>query len=170
MMTLLIGGCHSLTTKGVPFQEAEKPTLNSNLSTVYVYRVGEGNAMEIGGVKIDIDDSSIFNVVDHGFTWFYIEPGLHEIKASWSWLEKPMFEEGHFDEKRLSIKFQAGKTYYINYKIVQDRKPDTYMETTSLAGKALSDTHIQSVKLVNEKEDIAIHKLRASKYQSNGLK
>ena len=43
------------------------------------------------------------------------------------------------------------------------------MEKTSVVGKILSDSHIKSVKLVAEKEDIAMHKLKYSKYQSNSL-
>ena len=170
LILCLLAGCTLPRFKGDNFSDVEKPLASLKNATVYVYRVGQGNQVRYGAVMIFVDAVNIFHVRDKGFTWFLIAPGTHLFKAEWPWDEKPLFEEGHFDPRFLSVNLEAGKTYYINYKILQDTKPVTYSESMSLLGKAMSKSHIISVGLVVEAEAEALRNLDVCGYQANNMK
>jgi len=156
---------------GPRFDAAEKPTIKPDKAIIYVYRFGQGGETKGGSVNLSVDSRYLFGVKDTGFTWFYIDPGTRQIRAEWSWHEKPLFEEGNFDPKVLSMPFEAGKTYYINYKIERDVYPTSYNEQFfGLAGKALSKSHIIAVQLISEDEATGLRSLRWCKYQTNEFK
>jgi hypothetical protein len=170
MILFIFVGCALPRFKGDNFRDIEKAPVSSEKATVYVYRVGQGNPVRLGAVMIFVDDMNIFHVRDKGFTWFLIAPGPHRFKAEWPWDEKPLFEEGHFEPRFLSLNLEAGKTYHINYKILQDTKPITFSESMSLLGKAMSKSHVISVGLVVEAEAEALKNLEVCGYQANNMK
>src|SRR3990172_8755583 len=160
-------GCSELIPRGSEFHHTGKPAIDPNKAIVYIYRVGQGAEFKIGAINISVNDKKIFSVLDEGFTWISLEPGPRTFKAEWSWDEKPLFEEGHFDPKLLDLNVAAGKIYYINYRIKKDNKPITYIESTSLLGKAFSKSHVMSVDFVSEDEPTALRSLTFCNYQTN---
>src|SRR5262245_43741874 len=122
----VLTACSTIKVTGPRFQDLEKPPSRPDEAIVYVYRVGQWTDIRLGSVQISIYEKFIFGVKDQGFTSFYVKPGKHQFKAEWPFMEKPLFEEGHFEPKVLSIDIEAGKVYYINYMIQEDGRPTTY--------------------------------------------
>ena len=139
------------------------------MAIVYIYRVADGWSLHHGEVNIYLDEQPIFSVIDYGCTWLYVNPGSHVFVASWPWASKPLFEEGHFDEKRLMLEVEAGRDYFINYKVEKDTRPVTMLEKDGLLGKALSDSHYMSVDLISENDEIGKNRLRNCSYQENRI-
>lgn len=165
---IFFSGCSVVPVSGSEFGSIVKPIVNPEKATVFLYRRGRGPVVAFGAVDITMDGKPIFGLKDTGFTWLYIEPGLHSFKAEWPYIEKPRFEEAQFDPKLLMITLQAGKTYYVNYRIEQEyEQPIPYLEPQSLIGMALLFAHTKSVALINEKEKDALQDLKWCKYQSN---
>jgi hypothetical protein len=170
LVLILTGGCSLIGLYGPEFQQADRPIPRGDSALVYVYRVGRGPDVKIGSVNITVDGEYVFGVKNHGYSFFYLQPGSHLFKAEWPFMEKPLFEEGHFDPKTLQLATEAGKTYFVNYLIDQDTKPKTWDETSSLIGKALSKSHIISAGIQLENEAVGFANLQKCKYQSNNLR
>ena len=146
LATAIISGCFAGLER-VEYREAPKPTLSDKTANVYIYRSSKGKPfIARGDVNIYANSSNIASLSYNEFTWVSLRPGDYNFKSSWDLFDKPLFEGGHLDEKSFDLKVVAGKTYYINYEITQDRKPVSVLETEGgLLGKAISETHVTSV-------------------------
>lgn len=169
VILIILAGCALPRFKGDDFRDVARAPVSPEKATVYVYRVGQGTPVRHGAVMIYVDGQKVFHVRNKGFTWFQIAPGAHQFKAEWPWNEKPLFEEGHFDERFLTVNLAAGKTHFINYKIQHDTKPIGFAESMSLLGKAMTKSHVLSVKLVVEEEAEAFNNLESCGFQPNDL-
>ncbi len=165
-IAVIMTACSTAGINGPRFDETPKRPLRQDAALIYVYRVGY-TYIKLGSVQISVNDKLIFGVKDRGFTAFYLRPGKHQFKAEWPLMEKPLFEEGHFDPKTLTVDAEAGKTYYINYLIQESDQPITYMEQSSLLGKALSKSRILFAGLVQENEATGLSNLSICKQQDN---
>ena len=145
------------------------PAARQDAALVYVYRVGKGPELKQGSVDITVDGKDVMSLDNKGFTSFHIKPGSHTFVAKWPFMSKPLFEGDHFDPKTISLSFEAGKKYYINYLIHKDTESTTTAETTGPTGKAFSKPYTVSVGLVLEDEGVALAKLSACTYQKNNI-
>jgi hypothetical protein len=167
---VLAVGCSLIGVYGPEFQDADRPFPRSDEALVYVYRVGRGPDVKIGSVNISVDGEHVFGVKNRGYSFFYLRPGTHLFKAEWPSLEKPLFEEGHFDPKALHVAMEGGRTYFINYLVHKDTNPVTFTEASSLIGKAFSKSHVISADLCLENETVGFSNLQGCKLQSNNLR
>ncbi len=160
----LLSGCSPMSAKGPSYRDVQVPETKSDKALVFLYRVGAYTRIRHGSVKISVDGKKLMSLSDQVFTTTYLDPGPHEFVGEWSFLEKPLFEEGNFEPKLLSVSMEAGKTYYINYRIAEDDKSTTLMETQGLLGKALSKSHVIFVGLVLEDESVSQSNLRVCRF------
>ena len=116
-IVILEAGCETAPPPQVPMPI---PAVREDVGLVLLMRYGLGRRMTTGSVPIYVDNKEIFSVKDWRYTYFWLTPGPHELKAQWSVLEKPMFEGSKFDTSTLKLDVEAGKAYFINYQIVQD--------------------------------------------------
>lgn len=165
----LIAGCSPMSARGPSYRDVQAPELKSDKALIFLYRVGFFTSVRHGSVTVSIDGKKLVSLSDQVFTVTYLDPGTHEFVAEWPFAEKPLFEEGNFEPKLLSVSMEAGKTYYINYRISEDDKSTTFMETQGLLGKALSRSHVTFVGLVLENESISQSNLRVCSFQSAGF-
>ena len=100
---MLLAGCMTtLPDSALNLGEAPKPQVNDKKAILYVYRP---HAIPIlWSPSIDIDKTPYASLPNRGFTWFYVEPGEHEIHINW-----PFLSGG--PSVRFPGKFEAGKTY-----------------------------------------------------------
>lgn len=164
---LVITACSTIGVNGPRFQETAQSGMRTDAALVYVYRVGQWTDIRVGSVQISVGGKFVLGLKDQGFTSFYVGPGKHQFRAEWSFMEKPLFEGGHFEPKTLAVDVEAGKTYYINYLIQEDGRPTTYMEQSSLLGKSLSKSHVLFAGLVEENETVGLKNLPLCKQQTN---
>ncbi len=134
-----------------------QPKAATDKALVYVYRVTDGRW--VGRVDVSVDGKKIAGIGDWEFSWCYLVPGDHTFRAEWGLMDKPMFEEGHFDPKTLNFKIEANKIYYVCYAIRENGSPPTMLEKGSgvlgnlgLVAKAASKSHVTSVELLPEDE------------------
>jgi hypothetical protein len=162
-LIVLTIGCESTPPPAVPLN-LKIPNVRSDVGLVLVMRYGLGLRMTTGSVPIYVDDKKVFSVKDWGYTYFWVTPGAHKIKAEWSTLEKPMFEGDHFDASTLDLDVEAGKTYFINYQIV---KVATRESPMGVLFKPLSKSHVISAGLILETQGTARSKLIDCTFQEN---
>jgi len=120
--------------------------------------------MTTGSVPIYVDGKEVFKVKDWRYTYIWVTPGPHKIKAEWSILEKPLFENGHFEASTVDLDIEAGKAYFLNYKIVQDGTPPSPM--ASLVAP-FSKSHVISAGLILETHEIGRLNLSNCTFQEN---
>lgn len=163
-LLLMLSGCAGLGAKGPLYGEAPLPSASSTHAIVFVYRHGNFNTDRTGSVHIAVDGKELFRVKDDGYAWFYVRPGIRHFTAEWSMMEKPLFENGAFDKKTLSLAVEAGKTYYINYRILVYPKTDKladYGVSLGLVGAMAGYKRPENdVQLLEEKKVDALHDLR----------
>lgn len=172
LVILLLNGCSTRPLLGPSFNKTEMPSIRKDAALVYLYSVGKGNEYRYDIMNISVDGNDVLDITNNAFTTFYIKPGPHQFVAEWPFsniMNKPLFEDGHFDPKTLSVTLEAGEKYYINYFIEENSEPATTLETSSLAGKAFSKSHIIFAGLVEEDETTAISKLSTCSYLKNEI-
>lgn len=162
-LIVLTIGCESTPPPAVPLNR-KIPDVRDDVGLVIVMRFGEGLRMTTGSVPIYVDDKEVFSVKDWRYTYFWVTPGPHKIKAKWSILEKPLFENGHFEASTVDLDIEAGNAYFLNYKIVQDGTPPSPM--ASLIAP-LSKSHVISAGLILETHDIGRLNLINCTFQEN---
>lgn len=168
LLLLILSGCALLVPKGSYFSESNEIDFQEGKAVVYLYRVGNQYASKAGSVNIYIDDKKVFGVVDRAYTVVNLKPNKYVFKANWSWYDKPLFESGLYDEKKLTLTVISGKEYFINYR-VQEVDSSGY-DGFGLLGKAAEPRSSDaSVDLVQESKVIGIKNLERSRYQENLL-
>lgn len=168
LVLLMFSGCALLAPKGDYFSENTSPQIKAGVALVYFYRVGNQYAAKAGLVSITANDVEIFKVVDRGYTWFYLEPGDYTFNAEWSWLEKPLFEAGLYDAKKMALTIKPGETYYLNYRV--NEIGSSAYDKFGLYGKMLEPrSKDASVEIVQEDKLTAIKKLQSCRYQENSI-
>lgn len=146
------------------------PVPRLDVALVYVYRVGIGEEVRVGSVRIAVDGKAVFGVKNYGYSWFYLPAGTHEFKADWSFMEKPRFEEGHFGPSVITLETQPGMTYYINYLINQSEEGKSakgFAGSLGLIGKASSKSHVIFDGLVIEGDALGRQNLSQCHFQVN---
>jgi len=128
-----------------------KPSSTAQKAIVYFYRISD-NGPKRGRVNMSIDGAEVVGLNDSQYTWCRVTPGAHNFRAEWAILDKPLFEEGHFDAKVLEIEIAPNRSYYVCYSIEADDNRATMLEQSGLLGKALSKSHIQEVDLISKSE------------------
>ncbi len=161
-MVLIAAGCTLPRFPGDSISKAPKPTPNKDYATVYLYRYGKNTPIKTGIVRMYVDNNLAFKAADSSFTWILVKPGLHEIKTSWTWDTKPLLAGGYFDndDKNLSINFEAGETYYINYRTT---------EGYDSMGR-FKNILIVKAELENTKSYVALSEMENCGYLSNSYK
>ncbi len=168
LILLLLSGCALIAPKGDFYSESTIPQIKEEAPLVYFYRVGNQNASKHGMVNIYANDVKIFKVIDKCYTWFYLEPGEYTFKAEWSWDEKPLFEAGLYDTKKLTLNIKPGEVYYLNYRVNEVGK-SSYDEF-GLYGKMLEPRSKEaSVEIVQEDKFTATNNLHKCRYQRNSI-
>lgn len=165
---ILFSGCALLAPKGDYFSEATSPQIKDGVALIYFYRVGNQYASKHGMVNIYANDVRIFKVVNKGYTWFYLEPGEYTFKAKWSWDEKPLFESGLYDTKKLTLSIKPGEVYYLNYRVNEVGK-SSYDEFGLFGKMAEPRSKEASVEIVQEDELTGINNLHSCRYQENSI-
>jgi hypothetical protein len=94
---------------------------------------------------MSIDGREFVGLKDAQYSWLSVTPGSHIFRAEWAALDKPLFEEGHFDGKTLDLDVTPNRVYYICYSIEEDESSPTMLESSGLLGKALSKSHVREV-------------------------
>lgn len=158
ILSLLLSGCNLLKTKGPHYSSIKQPALQADSALIYIYRTSNITGYK-GSMSVTINEKNEFDLSDSTFTYFKLKAGEYSFKTEWSFMDKPLFEEGHFDQKSKIFNFEAGKKYYINYSIKEDNAPSTGLEQQSLLGKSLSKSHILSASLEIENESLAKNNL-----------
>jgi len=74
----LVAGCYA---KGLTYDEAPRPMLGQTV--VYFYRV-PGSFAGMVPVAVYLDGKKVALLGQEGFTWLVVEPGRHEIGATFS--------------------------------------------------------------------------------------
>ena len=143
-----ITGCVSSGTK---FYAITQPLPTAEKALVYVYFVGDGTWR--GRPSYSVDGHPIAAVGQWEYSWCFLSPGEHRLRAEWSFMEKPRLEGGQFDPKELSLKIEPKTVYYVSYVVREDGEPTTLLEKSGgLIGKALSRSHVTSVELISQDE------------------
>jgi hypothetical protein len=97
-----LAGC--ATAPDGPAYPASRATLQpSDKSTVYVYR--EHAEPTAWGATIKLADREIVTLGQGAFTWAYLPPGKHLIRAVWPALSGQQ-------DSTIEAELQSGKTYY----------------------------------------------------------
>jgi hypothetical protein len=128
-----------------------KPSPTAQKAIVYFYRISD-NGPRLGRVNMSIDGREAAGLKDSQYTWCSIAPGAHYFRAQWAVLDKPLFEEGHFDAQVLNLDIAPNRSYYICYSIEADDNPPTMLEQSGLLGKALSKSHVREVDFISKDE------------------
>jgi hypothetical protein len=162
-LLVLTSSCESAPPPAVPINR-KIPDVRDDFGLVIVMRYGEGLRMTTGSVPIYVDNKEVFSVKDWRYTYFWVTPGPHKIKAEWSVLEKPWFENGHFDASEVGLDIEAGKAYFLNYQIVQDATPPSPLANTLVP---FSKSHVLSAGLILETHDVGREKLSHCSFQEN---
>ena len=145
-----------------------QPFADGSKAIVYVYRINNGRC--VGRVGMSADGKKITEIGDLEYSWCRIAPGDHIFRAEWGLMDKPMFEEGHFDAKTLNVKIEPNKIYYLCYSIRENDNPTTMLESSGLLGKALSKSHVTSVEFLSEEEALGLHNIRTCVYRESGMR
>jgi len=159
-ISLILTGCNLLKTQGPHYMSVKQPESDANTALIYIYRVNNIVGYK-GSMSVTINDKHEFDLSDSTFSYFKLQPGIYSLKTEWSFMDKPLFEEGHFDPKSKEFTFESGKTYYINYSIKRNNEPDSILAQQSLLGKSLSKSNILSASLELEPESLASKNLRS---------
>ncbi len=53
------------------------------------------------------------------YAFKYLDEGKYMMQATWPALEKPLFNS-QYNDRSLNITVEKGKTYYINYTVIQN--------------------------------------------------
>lgn len=167
LLMAAISGCSALSPSGPKFAMISQPKPSADQALVYVYRYTDGRW--VGRVDVSLDGKEIAAIGDWEFSWCYLSPGNHTFRAAWGLMDKPMFEDGQFDAKTLSMKVESGKTYYLCYAIRENGSPTTKLESSGLVGKALSTSHVTSVELLPEDEAHALSVLQGCRFRESDL-
>jgi hypothetical protein len=162
-LTVLAIGCESTPPPYVPLN-LKIPVVRDDAGLLIVLRFGQGLRMTTGSVPIYMDEKKVFSVKDWRYTYFWVTPGPHKIKAEWSALEKPMFEHGKFDPSTVDLNVEAGKVYYLNYQIVTEvRLPSPMAELY----KPFRKSHVISAGLILETQEMGRFELDSCTFQEN---
>jgi hypothetical protein len=147
-----------------------RPSVRPDMALVYILRIGETATFRTGTVDIGVDGKNIVSIKDMGCTYLYLQPGPHQFRAAWPVMSKPLLEDGKFDPSTLPMTSAAGSTYYVNYVIVEDFKPDTFAERFSLIGKAFSKSHVISAGLLLQEPNVGQHNVDNCQFQPSKSK
>lgn len=181
LLVLLATGCGTYTEKAPSTEKAlpadKAPSLSGpaaqaarqDAALVYVYRVGKGPELTRGSVDITVDGKDVVSLDNKGFTSFNLKPGSHTFVAKWPFMSKPLFDGDHFDPKTITLSFEAGKKYYINYLVHKGTKPSTTAGATGSTEEAFSKPYTVSVGLLLEGEGVALSKLSMCTHQKNNI-
>ena len=97
-----LSGCSTTLLEGPKFKPANPPPAGKAL--VYIYRLN--STPYLLSPDLLINGKKILELANRGYSYVYLKPGDHEIKANWS------FASGRKDLQG-KIKVEAGKTYFI---------------------------------------------------------
>ena len=117
LILVTVGAC-SIRPDGPTYYFAPKPPESSELSTIYLMRLGyEQNAG--GRTWFYVDDASIFNSYERSYSWVQVPPGKHTIKVQvgfWDY-DLNIAKPNNPNNKALFLLIQTepGKTYYVRY-------------------------------------------------------
>lgn len=167
VLLVALSGCSALSSSGPKFAMNAQPFADSSKSIVYVYRLTNGRW--VGRVDMTVDGKKFVEIGDSEYSWCRVSPGDHIFRAEWGLMDKPMFEEGHFDAKTLNVKIESNKIYFLCYSIRENSNPTTMLESSGLLGKALSKSHVTSVEFLSEEEALGLHNIRTCGYRESSM-
>lgn len=100
---LALGGC-VVAANAPSFAEAAAPAPEEGMALVYVFR--DRAEPTAWGATIFFDDDRVAMLKEDGFTWAYMAPGTHRIRAEWHWLSG---QEDSF----ITLNVAPGRTYHL---------------------------------------------------------
>jgi hypothetical protein len=102
-LQLALGGC-VVAASAPSFADAVAPAPEEGMALVYVFR--DRAEPTAWGATIFFDDDKVTTLKEDGFTWAYLAPGEHRIRAEWFWLSS---QEDSF----ITLDVAAGQTYHL---------------------------------------------------------
>lgn len=164
----LMAGLAGCVSSGAKFYTITQPQPTAEKALVYIYFAGDG--IWRGRPSFSVDGRPIADVGQWEYSWCFLSPGEHRLRAEWSFMEKPRLEGGQFDPKELSLKIEPKSVYYVSYFVRTDDEPTTLLEKSGgLIGKALSRSHVTSVELVSKDEATAMRLLKGCELRPSEL-
>lgn len=106
-----ISGCFSNIAVGPSFSEAKKPTANSDLATLYIYRWGEQENIH-PDTNIFINSKELGALSYAGFTWVQLPAGKYLIEEKLPLLKRPLGKEYQYSS--IEVVLEPGQTSYVN--------------------------------------------------------
>jgi len=101
-LALAFSGC-AMNAVGPSYQEAKPTATKPDAALVFVVRdYAEPTAIS---ADITVDKAPVVDLLQKGFTWFYLKPGKHELRAGWGLSGQ--------QSSTISLDFEAGQTYYL---------------------------------------------------------
>jgi|SRR5262245_3864923 len=125
----LVAGCYA---KGLKYEEAPRPALGQ--TAVYFYRV-PGSYAGLVPVAIYLDGQRVASLGQEGFTWLAVEPGRHELGATWSSFKSD-------PELKVSGEVRAGQQVYI--RLTAEPAPGGNRIRMAAVPRATAESEIQS--------------------------
>ncbi len=99
---LLFIGC-AMSAVGPSYQEAKPSAVRQDAALVFVVRdYAEPTAI---GADLTVDKAPVVQLYQKGFTWFYLKPGNHQLKAGWGLTGQR--------SSTIDLEAEAGQTYYV---------------------------------------------------------
>ena len=102
---LLLAGCTSLPpSSSLSFSEIELGKPDQDKAVLVVYRTYLPPTMYKS--KIHIDGEHMVSLPNKSFTWMYLDPGEHQVKANWPAVSMIL-------GKKIPLNVEAGNYYYL---------------------------------------------------------
>ena len=98
-----LSGCATMA-EGPSFSEARATTPMAGKATVYVFR--KFAQPTLWGATIHFDNQEVATLNERGFTWAYLSPGNHTIRAVWAGLSGQQ-------DSHINLDVKAENTYYM---------------------------------------------------------
>jgi uncharacterized protein DUF2846 len=103
VMGTALSGC-AVAAHAPTFAAAKAAPPEEGMALVYIFR--DRAQPTAWSATVYFDESKVATLKEDGFTWAYLAPGEHRVRAEWPWLSGQ-------DDSSITLNVVPGETYYL---------------------------------------------------------
>lgn len=164
-LLVMLSACAPKNQLGAYYQPKHFELDRTQYARAYVYFPNHGLAKGARGPAIFFNDKKIVDLYNAGYTEIYVKPGTYDIHTS----DVYALIANQFDNKRISAKLDAGRTYYFAFHTLINKGVDVFYASNGITTPTIP-ANLSTSEIINLTEAKAISGLSLCHYEQPAAK